>query len=179
MEKVAVDYEKMYYGFPAILISFYDVNGTPNVTTISSSYTLRDMVALGFNSKGYAVNQIKAVKDFVINVPDRTLSTAVEFCGAHTGYEQRKFDSLELTPVKSPNVNAPAIKECPITMECTLTEAYEREPFKGIINVVAQIKGRYVAKHLLDENGRLELSGLDNIIYAGDGKVRGFRYLQA
>lgn len=33
MEKIQVEYEKMYYGFPVILVSYYDKNGNPNVTT--------------------------------------------------------------------------------------------------------------------------------------------------
>lgn len=73
MEKINVNYEKMYYGFPVILISFFDKNGLPNVTTLSSSYSLKDMVVLGFSSKGYAINQIKEVRDFVINIPDSSL----------------------------------------------------------------------------------------------------------
>ena len=44
--KISVDYKKLYYGFPVILISFYDKDGNPNVTTLSSSYTLTDMVAV-------------------------------------------------------------------------------------------------------------------------------------
>lgn len=42
MKKLRVDYRKMYYGFPVILVSFYDENGVPNVTTLSSSYSLMD-----------------------------------------------------------------------------------------------------------------------------------------
>lgn len=38
MEKVKVEYEKLYYGFPVVLISYYDQEGKPSVTTLSSSY---------------------------------------------------------------------------------------------------------------------------------------------
>lgn len=29
MEKVKVEYEKLYYGFPVVLISYYDQEGRP------------------------------------------------------------------------------------------------------------------------------------------------------
>jgi flavin reductase (DIM6/NTAB) family NADH-FMN oxidoreductase RutF len=47
----------------------------------------KDMVVLGFSSKGYAVNQIKEVRDFVINVPDRSMLDAINYCGSHTGLD--------------------------------------------------------------------------------------------
>ncbi|WP_438492626.1 flavin reductase family protein [Paenibacillus sp. IHBB 3054] len=178
MDKVAVNYEKMYYGFPVILVSFYDVNGLPNVTTISSSYTLKDMVVLGFSSKGYAINQIKEVHDFVINVPDRSMMDAISYCGANSGHELSKFDNLNLTHVKSQSVNAPMIRECPIAIECTLTDVIERDQFKGIINILAQIKGRYVAQEYLNDDGGLQSSEFDNVVYIGDGRKKSFRYLQ-
>ncbi|MEK5028490.1 flavin reductase family protein [Paenibacillus sp. FSL M7-1046] len=178
MDKVAVNYEKMYYGFPVILVSFYDVNGLPNVTTISSSYTLKDMVVLGFSSKGYAINQIKEVHDFVINVPDRSMMDAISYCGANSGHELSKFDNLNLTHVKSQSVNAPIIRECPIAIECTLTDVIERDQFKGITNILAQIKGRYVAQDYLNDEGGLQSSEFDNVLYIGDGRKKSFRYLQ-
>ena len=122
MKKIKVNYEKMYYGFPVILISYYDEKGYANVTTLSSSYTLKDMVALGFSSKGYAIKQIKEVSDFVINIPDQTLLNEIEFCGKNTGENCKKFEHLNLTPLASETVNAPLIQECPVSLQSTLTD---------------------------------------------------------
>ncbi|WP_077610358.1 flavin reductase family protein [Clostridium sp. Marseille-P2415] len=178
MKKVNVDYEKMYYGFPVILVSYYDKTGTPNVTTISSSYTLKDMVALGFSSKGHAIGQIKEMSDFVINIADSRLVEAVDFCGKNSGAVCKKFESLNLTPVPSAAVNAPVIEECPVSIECTLTDVIESENYKGITNVLARIKGRLVAETYLDANGRLNVSEFDDILYIGDGVNRGYRYMK-
>lgn len=177
MKKINVNFEKMYYGFPVILISFYDKNGVPNVTTLSSSYTLKDMVMLGFSSKGYAINQIKEVRDFVINIPSSSLRNEINFCGTKSGHEIQKFDSVELTPVKSEVVNAPIIEECPISIECTLTDVIERDEFSGITNVLGVIKGRLVSKEYLDDDNRLEFSKIDNLLYFGDGVKKGYKYM--
>lgn len=178
MEKNHVALEKMYYGFPVVLVSFYDVNGVPNVTPMSSTYSLKDMIVLGFSSKGYAVQQIKQVKDFVINIPDRSLEKEIQFCGAHSGHDTRKFDSVKLTPVQSTVVNAPVIDECPIAIECTLTDVIEREDFAGVTNLIARIKGRLAAADYMTADNGLVLNKLHPISYFGDGKTKGFKYTE-
>lgn len=179
MEKINVDYKKLYYGFPVILISFYDKDGNPNVTTLSSSYTLMDMVILGFGSKGFAINQIKEVKDFVINIPDKSIMKEIDFCGAKSGHEHKKFDMVNLTPVKSKIINAPIIEECPIAIECTLTDVIERDYYRGITNIMAKIKGRCISKEYIDTNGQLKYSDVDNVLYVGDDKNKVYRYTQS
>ncbi|EKQ57639.1 MULTISPECIES: flavin reductase family protein [unclassified Clostridium] len=178
MDKISVNYEKMYYGFPVILISFYDKNGVPNVTTLSSSYTLKDMVVLGFSSKGYAINQIKEVKDFVINIPDSSLRKEINFCGTKSGFETKKFNDTNLTPIKSEIINAPIIEECPIAIECTLTDIIERDNYKGITNILGTIKGRLISREYLDIDDRLNFSKFDNLLYFGDGINKGYRYMK-
>jgi flavin reductase (DIM6/NTAB) family NADH-FMN oxidoreductase RutF len=178
MKKINVNYEKMYYGFPVILISFYDKNGVPNVTTLSSSYTLKDMVVLGFSSKGYAINQIKEVRDFVINIPDSSLRKEVSFCGIKSGHEIQKFDAINLTPVKSSIINAPIIEECPIAIECTLTDIIEKDAYKGITNILGTIKGRLISNEYLNADDRLNFSKFDNLLYFGDGVNKGYRYMK-
>lgn len=178
MEKTRVDLEKLYYGFPVVLISFYDENGVPNVTTVSSTYTLKDMMVVGLSSKGYAVQQIKQVKDFVVNIPNAALEQAIGICGSHTGREHNKFELAQLTPVQSPVVHAPVIRECPIAIECSLTEVIERDIFAGITNLLAQIKGRCAAGDYLASTGGLHLSKIHPVSYFGDGKAKSFKFTE-
>lgn len=178
MKKVNVNYEKLYYGFPVVLVSYYDTDGTPNVTTVSSSYTLKDMMALGFSSKGYGIKRIKEVSDFAVNIVDSSMEEAVNFCGGKTGAECKKFDSIGLTPIASEIIHAPVIKECPISIECSLTDVIESENHIGITNILAKIKGRLVAEEYLNGEGRLNVSAFDDILYIGDGASRGFRNMK-
>lgn len=178
MKKTRVNFNKMYYGFPIFLISFYDENGVPNVTTLSSSYTLMDMVTLGFGRKGYAISQIKKVKDFVINIPDKKMMQQIDFCGFISGHKTKKFDFVNLTPVKSELVNAPIIEECPVSIECSLTDIIETDDFPNITNILAKIKGRVVDSSLLDEEGNLICEELNPVLYVGDGAKRAYRYTE-
>lgn len=178
MEKIAVNYEKMYYGFPVILISFYDENGVAHVTPTSSSYSLKDMVVLGFNSKGFAAQHLKAGADFVVNVPDRSLQESVNYCGSRSGAEGSKFAAAGLTPEASEQVHAPAVRECPISIACRVAHVVESEQFPGVTNIVGKFVSRSVAKDYLNAEGRLQIDKLNSIIYAGDGVNKGFRYLR-
>ncbi|MGG6314366.1 flavin reductase family protein [Paenibacillus macerans] len=178
MEKITVQYEKMYYGFPVILVSFFDRRGVPHVTTASSSYSLKNMVVLGFSSKGFAAQQIKAGADFVINVPDRSLRESIDYCGSHTGLEGSKFTAAGLTPEASEHVHAPAVRECPISIACQVADVVESERFPGVTNILGRIVSRSVAKEYLDGEGRLHIDKLNPVMYAGDGVNKGFRFLQ-
>ncbi|MNJ57071.1 Flavoredoxin [compost metagenome] len=178
MEKVKVDYKKMYYGFPVILISFYDEKGNPGITPISSSYSLKDMVMLGFNSGGYAINQIKKTKDFVINIPSRSLEEQVVAAGSLSGADHNKLENVNLTLEQAESVNAPIIKECPIAIECTLSEVIESEQFAGITNVLAAVKDRWVAPDYIDEQGLLVAGKYHPILNVSDGTKRTFRYIE-
>lgn len=178
MDKKSVNFKKLYYGFPVILISYYDENGVPNITTLSSSFTLANMICLGIGNNSYALNQIKKVKDFVVNIPDRTLMKEMDICGYLSGNKSRKFELTDLTPVQSSIIKAPMIKECPISIECSLTNVTELEDFRGITTIFAAIKGRCVSTDLLDDEEHLIYSLLDPVLYVGDTANKTYRYTE-
>ena len=77
------DYEtsKLYYGFPVILLGYKDANFKYNFTTNSSSYTLGDMMVIGFHSRSNAAKQIMNFKEFTVNVPSENLMNEIEIGG--------------------------------------------------------------------------------------------------
>ena len=77
------DYEtsKLYYGFPVILLGYKDANFKYNFTTNSSSYTLGDMMVIGFHSRSNAAKQIMNFKEFTVNVPGEDLMNEIEVGG--------------------------------------------------------------------------------------------------
>lgn len=75
-------------------------------------------------------------------------------------------------------INAPIIEECPIAIECSLTDIIERDAYKGVTNILGIIKGRLISKEYLDEHDRLNFSKFDNLLYFGDGINKGYRYMK-
>ena len=166
---------KMYYGSTVLMISYLDPNGFPNIATMSSSFSLDNMVALGFGKNGHAVNSILETREFVINIPDRTMMEQIEICGFFSGQIHQKFDLAKLTPVPSDVVNAPLICECPIALECVVDGVFEMPSNPDLIFVFAAIIGRKVAARLLTEDGTLNSTAIDPVLFVGDSKQRIYR----
>jgi len=61
-------------------------------------------------------------REFVINLPTAALAPAVDYCGIYTGAKVDKFKKCALTEVESLEVGAPTIAECPIAIECRVTD---------------------------------------------------------
>lgn len=175
MEKVQVEFQKMYYGFPVILVSYYEQDGTPNVATMSSSFSLGRTICLGFGGGGHAIRVIREARQFAVNVPDRQLMQPIEVCGYTSGSEYQKFALSGLTPVRSDVIDAPTIAECPLSLECQVLDVYEHA---GYVFVVAEVVGYKVAQELLDAEGQLQNERLDPVLFLGDGQERVYRFLQ-
>lgn len=67
--------------------------------------------------------------EFTINVPlgdfDRKI---LGFCGTKSGRDVDKFQALGLTAVPGVEVNAPAIAQLPLTLECRVIYRRDQEP---------------------------------------------------
>ena len=63
--------------------------------------------------------------DEVVNAVDKKLMEAVRICGEKSGREVDKFELAKLTPEKGIKVNAPLIKESPVSIECKLVKEVE------------------------------------------------------
>ena len=60
--------------------------------------------------------------EFVINLPSKDMAKTVDFVGIYTGAKVDKFEKCALTRVASEKVAAPTIAECPISLECRVTD---------------------------------------------------------
>lgn len=77
----------------------------------------------------YTHKLIEQTKEFTISVPlDRkSVVKAVAYCGSHTGKNTDKLKDMNLTPVQGINVQSPAIKELPLTIECKVIYQQEQD----------------------------------------------------
>ncbi|MBP5615297.1 MAG: flavin reductase family protein [Alphaproteobacteria bacterium] len=97
----------------------------PNVMTAAWTGVIASEPAMTYVSirpSRYSHEIISKTKEFVINLPDISLARATDFCGVKSGRDIDKFQSCGLTPLASSKINTPQIKECPISLECQVTE---------------------------------------------------------
>ena len=70
----------------------------------------------------YSHGLLQESGEFVINLPRASMAREVDYIGIYTGRKVDKFAVCGLHKCKSEVVSAPTIEECPIALECRVTE---------------------------------------------------------
>jgi len=169
--KREIDTKKLYYGFPVILIGYKDPKWRYNVTTLSSSYTLGDMITIGIGTNSNAEKNIKEYKEFTVNIPCQEILNKVEIAGFHPG--QNKIGMADITYDPGKYVDAPILDECILSIECKVEHIVE---YGGYTNFIASIKRRVVDESVIDEEGKLKGVEFNPIYFVGDEHQRVYRY---
>ncbi len=113
--------------FPRVvcLIATVDKQGKPNVMTASFLMPVSfepKYVAFAISPRRYTFENLKAVKEFSLNVCSREMEEIAWICGSHSGSEADKFKLARITAENSDMIKPPVIKECPISFECKVEE---------------------------------------------------------
>ncbi|NHJ39944.1 MAG: flavin reductase family protein [Asgard group archaeon] len=102
-------------------------------------------------------------KTFSVNLPSIDLLKETNICGSKSG---RDFDKSTLFDVFYGELKtAPMIKQCPITIECEVSEILDYDQNHGIIGKVVK---SYVNENCLEE-GKLDMRKVKPIIWATGG----------
>jgi flavin reductase (DIM6/NTAB) family NADH-FMN oxidoreductase RutF len=83
------------------------------------------LVGVGIAPSRYSFDLIRQSGEYVVNVVDEKLMEAVRICGEKSGREVNKFQLAKLTIEKGVKVNAPLIKESPVSLECKVVKEVE------------------------------------------------------
>lgn len=146
MEKLKQEHQQiepkiLYYGTPVVLLTTLNEDGTTNISPISSSWALGDVIVMGVGPGGKALENSHRHPECVLNLPDVSMWEAVERLAPLTGkknvpeyklkqgfrFEKDKFKSSGLTPVESMHVTPQSIKECPIQIETDVMNIKETD----------------------------------------------------
>jgi flavin reductase (DIM6/NTAB) family NADH-FMN oxidoreductase RutF len=154
----------MLYPVPAVLVSCsYD--GVDNIITIAWAGTVctnPPMVSISIRPERYSYDIIKKSGEFVMNIPNKNLAYATDFCGVKSGRDLDKFEILNLTKEKASVVGAPLIKECPLSLECKVKDVIKLGSHDMF---VAEVVAVNVDETLLDDTGKLHLDKAELICY--------------
>jgi flavin reductase (DIM6/NTAB) family NADH-FMN oxidoreductase RutF len=83
------------------------------------------LVGVGIAPSRYSYELIRQSGEYVVNAVDESLIEALRICGEKSGREVDKFKLAKLTPEKGIKVNAPLIKESPVSIECKVVKELE------------------------------------------------------
>ena len=101
--------------------------------------------------------------EFTVNLAPAELIRAVDSCGVYTGAKMNKFERFGLTPEAGQIVRSPVIAECPLALECRVTDII---PLGSHEMVLADIVAVDVDESLVDASGKLHLDKANLLAFA-------------
>ena len=150
------------YPVPAVMVSCGSMEGEKNIITVAWTGTVCSdppMAYISVRPERHSYDIIKKSGEFVINLPDKELTKALDFCGCTTGAKIDKFKECHLTPEESSKVSAPSILETPVSIECKVTQVLELGTHDMFLAEVVAVR---VDDRYMDEKNcfRMEKVGL-------------------
>ena len=149
------------YPMPVLIVGSYDENGVPNAMNAAwgGIYdTNQVMVCLADDHK--TTDNIKKTGAFTVSFATASTVVPCDYVGIVSANDvPDKFERAGFHSTKSEFVNAPVIEELKMTVECKLLKFNEYGICIGEI-----VKGS-ADESILDENGRIDATKLDPVIY--------------
>jgi flavin reductase (DIM6/NTAB) family NADH-FMN oxidoreductase RutF len=121
MGKVSISPGRFLLTTPLALLSAWGRGGKPNIVTIAWTGVLCSdppLVYASVRPARFTHRLLEQNGDFVLNLPATGQAREVDLCGTVSGRKVDKFSLCGLTAVPAGKVDAPAIAECPVHLEC-------------------------------------------------------------
>ena len=156
----------MLYPLPAVMVSVSDREGNDNIITVAWAGTVctnPPMVSISVRPERYSYHMIKETGEFVINLTNKKLAFATDYCGVKSGRDVDKFKEMHLTKEQAEKVKVPLIKESPVNIECQVRECKELGSHHMFL---ADVLAVHVDEAYMKENGKFDLNAADLITYS-------------
>lgn len=129
----------------------------PNIITVAWTGLINTQpprLSISVRPGRYSYRLIKESGEFAVNLTPATLIRAADLCGMYTGAKVDKFKAAHLTPEPAQVVSCPLIAECPLSLECRVTDILPQGTHDLFL---ADIVAVDVDEALVDDRGRLRL----------------------
>lgn len=156
----------MLYPVPAVMVSCARSGEKPNIITVAWAGTVCSspaMLSISVRKERYSYDIIKETENFVVNLVNKDLVYATDYCGVKSGRDTDKFKEMNLTPLPSQHVAAPGIAESPVNLECKVTQVIELGSHDLFL---AEIVGVTIDEKYMDENGKFHLNDAGLVSYS-------------
>lgn len=156
----------MLYPIPAVMVSCQREGEKPNIITVAWAGNVCSspaMLSISVRKERYSYDILKETGEFVVNLTNRKLAYATDWCGVRSGKDYDKFKEMHLTPLESRFVSAPGIAESPVNIECKVRNVLGLGSHDMF---VAEVMGVTVDEKLLDNKGKFDLRAADLISYS-------------
>ena len=165
MSKVSLNTGALLAPVPAVMVSCGDMENS-NIITIGWCGILNTSPAKTYISVRpgrHSYGIIKEKMEFVINLVPDALAKKADYCGIYTGKKVNKFEKCKLTKIKGTEIDCPMIEECPVNIECRVTDVISLGSHDMFM---ADIVAVNVDEELFDKEGKMHLDKAGLICYA-------------
>lgn len=147
---------------PVVLVSCGGGEHRANIITIAWTGSVCSdpaMLSISVRPERHSHEIIRKTGEFVVNLPTLALSRLTDWCGMVSGAKIDKFAESGLTAAPATQVGCPIIMECPVNIECRVSQIL---PLGSHDLFLAEVVAVQVSAHLIDEAGkfRIEKAGL-------------------
>lgn len=157
----------MLYPLPAVMVSAGDKTGNQNILTVAWTGTICTnpaMVYISVRPERYSYHMIQETGEFAINLTTERLAKATDYCGVRSGRDVDKWKEAKLTPLKAESLKfAPVIEECPVNIECKVTEIKELGSHHMFL---AEVTAVQVDEGYMNEQNKFELNETGLLVYS-------------
>lgn len=164
MAKITWKPGTMLYPVPAAMVTckYGEIENIITISWVGTICTNPPMVSISVRPSRFSYELIKKSGEFVINIPNKELTYAADFCGVRSGKDVDKFEFLKLNKEKASKVNVSLIKEAPLSIECRVKDIIELGSHHMFIADVVAVD---VEEAFLDERNSLNLNKAELICY--------------
>jgi flavin reductase (DIM6/NTAB) family NADH-FMN oxidoreductase RutF len=151
---------------PVVMVTCTNEKGQDNIITLAWAGTVNSeppMISISVRKERFSYNIIKEKGEFGVNLVNRKLTFAADFCGVKSGLNVDKFKSMNLTKENSSKITVPLIKESPISLECKVRNIIELGSHDLFIGEILAVN---VEENLLDIKGKLHIQKADLVCYS-------------
>lgn len=124
MDKISWQGGALVAPVPSVMVSLGDMEKS-NIITVAwcgITNTVPPKTYISVRPSRYSFDILKEKMEFVINLTPASLAKKADLCGMYTGRKVDKFSKCGFTKEKASKIDAPMISECPISIECKVTD---------------------------------------------------------
>jgi flavin reductase (DIM6/NTAB) family NADH-FMN oxidoreductase RutF len=140
---------------------------TPNIITLAWVGTVCSnppSVGIGVRPERYSHPLLVDSGEFVVNLPSASQVDVVDYCGQVSGRDVNKWAACNLTPAAGGKIRTPYIAECPVALECRVTNQLTLGAHDLFIGEVVAVQ---VDESVLNDHGQLDYGKADLLAFAG------------
>ncbi len=155
------------YPVPAVLVTCGH-GEQANIITIAWTGTLCSkppQLGIGVRPHRHSHTLIRERGEFVVNVPSERLLEKVDYCGMVSGREVDKFEATGLTAAPASVLKTPIIAECPINIECRVTQII---PLGSHDLFLGEVLAVQIDEEVLNEKRRIDYEKARPFAFTGD-----------